>query len=122
MSEVAHAKPPAPILTRVMQVLGLGAIAWGGAVILDVRDCEELGCLAGPIGIAAVVWGIVAVLSGLRGPIGLVFLVGALVLTFIVSWVKFLIGVVALVVLMGLTRMSKDRLAPYYRRGPTETG
>lgn len=120
MNDVSHGKPPAPILTRAMQLLGLAAIVVGALILFDVRDCEELDCLAGLIGTYVVGWGVIAVLSGLRGPVGLVFLVTALVLTVLVSWIKFLVGIVALAAIMGLTRLSKDRLAPYYRRRPRE--
>jgi cytochrome c oxidase subunit IV len=115
MSE-ADRKPPAPIITRAMQLLGLGAIVLGTMILIDVRDCQELDCLAGPIGLFVVAWGVIALLSGLRGPVGLFCLIGAFVLTLLVAWIKFFIGIIALVALMGLTRLSKDRLAGYYRK------
>ncbi|MGH2784978.1 MAG: hypothetical protein ACRDJ1_06935 [Actinomycetota bacterium] len=115
MTDAVRVKPPAPPLTRAMQLLGLGAVVFGSLILIDVRDCQELDCLAGPIGLFVVAWGVIALMSGLRGPVGLFFLIAALVLTLLVAWVKFLIGIVALVALMGLTRLSKDRLAGYYR-------
>jgi hypothetical protein len=116
MTEAAHEKPPAPILTRVMQLLGLAGLVFGGLILFDARDCQELDCLAGPIGVVVIVWGAVALLSGLRGPAGFVFLILALVLSVLVSWATPLIGLIALVVAMLLMSASKDRLAPYYRR------
>ena len=120
MTDVAHAKPPAPILTRVMQLLGLAGIVFGGLILFDARDCQELDCLAGPIGIVIIVWGGLALLSGLRGPAGLIFLVLSLALTVLVSWAVPLIGIAALLVVMFLTRVSKDRLGPYYRKQNSE--
>jgi hypothetical protein len=116
MTDVVRTKPPAPPLTRVIQIVGLAAVVFGALILVDVRDCQELDCLAGPIGLFVVGWGVIALLSGLRGPLGLVFLVAAIVLTLLVAWIKFFIGIVALLALMGLTRLSKDRLAGYYRK------
>jgi hypothetical protein len=122
MTDVAHAKPPAPLVTRVMQLFGLAALVFGGLILFDARDCQELDCLAGPIGIAIMVWGAVALLSGLRGPAGLAFLIGAIVLGLAFTWVKAFWGLIGLLVLSMLVTASKDRLAPYYRRKPkTET-
>jgi hypothetical protein len=118
MTDVAHAKPPAPLVTRVIQLFGLAALVFGGMILFDARDCEELACLAGPIGIAIMVWGAVALLSGLRGPAGMVFLIGAIVLGLAFTWVKAFYGLIGLLILSMLMTASKDRLAPYYRRLP----
>ncbi|MEX2554947.1 MAG: hypothetical protein WEB06_04890 [Actinomycetota bacterium] len=116
MTDVVHARPRAPLVTRVIQVFGLAALVFGGLILFDARDCQELDCLAGPIGIAIMVWGAVALLSGLRGPAGFAFLIGAIVLGLAFTWVKALWGVIGLLVLSMLVTASKDRLAPYYRR------
>ena len=120
MTDVAHRKPPAPILTRAMQLLGVGGLVFGGLILFDARDCQELDCLAGPIGVAIMLWGAVAVLSGLRGPAGFVFLILAVILSILVSWATPLLGLVVLAVAMILMSVSKDRLAPYYRRQPKD--
>jgi hypothetical protein len=101
-----------------VQLGGLALVVLGVVILIDVRDCSDLSCLAGPIGILMIVWGLIALLSGLRGPAGLVFLIAAIVVTMLFAWVKFLAGIIVLLAIMGLTRVSKDRLAPYYRRRP----
>lgn len=115
MTDVAHAKPPAPILTRMLQLFGLAAVVLGGLAISTGPGCEELGCIAWVLGVYLAVWGVCALLCGLRGRAGLVFLVLALVLPLLVGWTEPLWALGFLLVVMALTRVSKDRLAPYYR-------
>jgi hypothetical protein len=122
MSEVAHAKPPAPLVTRVMQVLGVAAIGLGGWALVDLPDCQELDCLGQLLAWYVGVWGLLALLSGIRGPLGLVFLIGAILTALAVSWVEPFYGLIGLVVIMVLVRASKDRLAGYYRRAPRPEG
>jgi MFS family permease len=118
---IRAAKPPAPMITRVIQLFGLAAIGAGAWAISTRDSCEELGCLVWFFGIYVAVWGIVAVLAGIRGPLGFVFLIGAIVLALVGSWVRPLFGLVFLVVLLGLVSASKERLAPYYRRAKEES-
>lgn len=118
MTQTAHAKPPAPLVTRVMQILGLAAVGLGVWALVEGRDCEGLECLGTLLGAYLGGWGLIAVMSGIRGPLGFVFLIGAILLVLGVSWVEPFYGLIALVVIMVLVRASKDRLAAYYRRAP----
>ena len=119
MTETATGKkPPAPAITRGLQVLGLVAVIGGGLIMGDAAGCSELDCLAWPIGIVVAVWGLVALLSGIRGTVGLLFLIAAIVLPLTVLWVKFLWLLGFLLLMMLLVRVSKDRLAGYYRKQP----
>ncbi|MGH2725633.1 MAG: hypothetical protein ACRDKS_01525, partial [Actinomycetota bacterium] len=110
--------PPAPLVTRVMQILGLTAVAVGVWALVDGRDCEGLECLGNFLAVYLGVWGLFALLAGIRGPFGLVFLIGAILLALGVSWVEPFFGMIGLVVVLVLVRASKDRLAGYYRRAP----
>jgi hypothetical protein len=117
---VRGTKPSAPIITRVVQLFGLVAITGGAWAISTRNGCEELGCLAWFLGIYAVAWGLVALLAGVRGPLGMVFLIAAVVLALLGAWIRPLFGIVFLVVLLGLVNVSKEKLAPYYRRAKEE--
>jgi hypothetical protein len=108
-------KAPAPPLTIVMQLLGVLALVVGVHRVVVEAGCTELGCVGFAFGIFATVWGILAILSGLRGRKGLVFLVLAMTLPLLVLWIKFLIGFVFLAIVGVAASMSKDKLAGYYR-------
>jgi hypothetical protein len=109
-------KPPAPLVTRVVQLFGLAAVVAGLWAISTRSSCEAFGCLVWFFGLYVLAWGVVALLAGLRGPVGFVFLLGAIVLAMAGAWVKAFYGIIFLVMLLGLVRASKDRLAGYYRR------
>lgn len=117
MTDLHEPKPPTPLVTRVMQLFGLAAVANGIWGISTGSDCERLGCsLARYVGVFLTVWGVAALLAGLRGPVGFGFLLGAIVLAMAASWVKAFYGLIFLAIVLGLVRVSKDRLAGYYRR------
>jgi hypothetical protein len=116
MTEAVHGKPPAPLVTRAVQLLGLAAVAFGGYAISTGPGCQELDCLAWFLGALLAGWGVCALLAGIRGPVGLVFFVVALVLGLAVSWANPFLGLIVLLVVSLLMNASKDRLAPYYRR------
>lgn len=109
-------KPPAPLVTRAVQLFGLAAVAAGIWAISTRTNCEELGCLVWFFGLFIAGWGVIALLAGLRGPLGFVFLLGAIVLAMAGSWVKPFYGLIFLAIVLGLVSASKDRLAGYYRR------
>jgi hypothetical protein len=115
------AKPPTPLVTRVVQLFGLAAVGFGGWAIASGPGCQELGCLVWVLGIYLALWGVVAWLAGIRGPIGLIFLVGAILMALAASWVEPLYGIVFLGVVSLLIGASKERLAPYYRRRARES-
>lgn len=118
MMDVAQAKPPAPLVTRVMQILGVAALGFGGWALATGPGCEELECLVWVLGAYLAAWGLIALLSGIRGPLGLVFLIGAIVLALGISWVEPFYGLIGLLIVGALVSASKERLAPYYRRHP----
>ena len=116
MTDALNAKAPAPIITRVVQGFGIAAIAAGAWGFSTRDDCQELECLVWFYALFVVAWGVVALLAGMRGPLGLAFLIGAVLLAMVGSWVRPLLGIVFLAVLLVLVNASKDRLAGYYRR------
>jgi hypothetical protein len=109
-------KPPAPLVTRAVQLFGVTAVVIGFVAFSSRDNCEGLTCLAWVYGLFVAGWGVVALLSGIRGPVGLVFLIAAIVLAMVGSWVKAFYGIIFLVVLLALVSASKERLAGYYRR------
>lgn len=121
MTDVAHAKPPAPPVTRVIQLTGLAAVGFGVWIMVDSVDCQELDCLALLIGAMAAGWGVIAVLSGLRNIFGFVCLIGAIVLALLTAWATPLFTLPFLVMVLILVRFSKDKLKAFYRNERPES-
>ena len=115
MTDVAHAKPPAPPLTRVVQLTGLAAVVFGTWIMVDAIDCEELDCLASIIGAMAIGWGVIALLSGLRNMFGFIALIAAIILALLTAWATPLFTLPFLAVVLILLRFSKDKLKGFYR-------
>jgi hypothetical protein len=115
MTDVGHAKPPAPPVTRVVQLIGLGAVVFGTWVVVDARDCEELGCLATFLGAMGAAWGVIALLAGLRNLVGFFCLIAAVILALLTAWATPLFTLPFLVVVLILIRFSKDKLKAFYR-------
>lgn len=114
-ARAASAKPPAPLLTRVVQLLGFVAFVLGALIFADVvYGCSGLDCFAWAFVIYLWAWGTVAALSGVRNRIGLACLLLALLGLFLASWAIPLAGIVALGLLLFFTGVSKERLRPYY--------
>ena len=115
MNEVASRKPPAPPLTMALQLLGIIALVMGTQRAIADAGCTELGCVGFAYGIFAAVWGVVALLSGLRGRRGLIFLLIAIVSPLLVLWLFFPLSLLFLLIVGVAASASKERLAPYYR-------
>ena len=120
MTESVPVKPPAPPLTRAVQVAGLAAIALGVWVLIEAVDCEELDCLAALIGAMGIAWGLVALMAGLRNMLGFVCLVGAIVLALLMSWAALWFSIPFLFVVFFFLRISKDKLRAFYGRDPVK--
>ena len=115
MTESVRTKPPAPPLTRVVQLTGLAAIVLGTWVLIEAVDCEELDCLAQLIGAMGVGWGIVALLAGFRNLFGFICLIGAIILALLLVFAAPWFSLPFLAVVFFLLRISKDKLKPFYR-------
>lgn len=118
MTDAVRAKPPAPPLTRVVQLIGLAAIVLGIWILIENIDCQELDCLAGLIGMMGVGWGLVAVLAGLRNLFGFVCLIGAIILALLLAFAAPWFSLPFLAIVFFLLRISKDKLKPFYRNEP----
>ena len=115
MTESVRTKPPAPPLTRVVQLVGLAAVALGTWVLIEAVTCEGLECLAQLIGVMGVGWGIVAILAGLRNLFGFICLIGAIILALLLAFAAPWFSLPFLAVVFFLLRVSKDKLKPFYR-------
>lgn len=115
MTDVVRTKPPAPPLTRVVQLVGLASIVVGIWVLFDMADCEGLECLAKFIGVLGVGWGVLAVLAGFRNLFGFFCLIAAIILALLLAFATPWFSLPFLVVVFLLLRVSKDKLKPFYR-------
>jgi hypothetical protein len=112
---VRPAKPPAPPLTRVVQLVGAASIVFGTWILIDGAHCEGLECLARFVGVLGVGWGVVAVLAGFRNLFGFFCLIGSIVLALLLMFATPWFSIPYLVVVFLLLRVSKDKLKPFYR-------
>lgn len=115
MTDTAHAKSPAPPLTRVVQLIGAAAVGFGVWIMVDAIDCQELDCLATIIGAMVIGWGVIAFLSGLRNMFGFVCLIAAILLALFTAWATPWFTLPFLIVVLILVRFSKDKLKGFYR-------
>jgi hypothetical protein len=58
---------------------------------------------------------VIALASGLRGRFGFIALMIAIIAPLTVSWLKFSLGMLFILILFAATSASKTQLAPYYR-------
>ncbi|MGH2793515.1 MAG: hypothetical protein ACRDKG_04345 [Actinomycetota bacterium] len=115
MNVVIRPKPPVPILTRVVQLIGAAALVFGTWILIDGLDCEGLECLGQIIGVMGVGWGVVAVLAGIRNMVGFICLIGAIVLALLLAFATPWFSLPFLAVAFFLLKASKDKLKDYYR-------
>lgn len=118
MTGVVRAKPPAPPLTRVVQVIGLAAVVGGIWILVEAIGCSELDCLASILGGMVLGWGVLALLAGMRNLFGFFCLIGAIILGLLASFVTPWFSLPFLLVVFLLLRVSKDKLKPFYRNQP----
>jgi hypothetical protein len=115
MSEAKPARARTPWLTLGMQVMG-GIAVWDGVrLTINAARCDGRACLSVGTGILVGIWGLIALLTGVRGRVGFIALVIAIVTPLAVPWVLLRFGVLFLVVVFLTTALSKGQLAPYYR-------
>jgi hypothetical protein len=115
MSDDTSAPARTPWLTLAVQVMGAIGVFDGVRIIIGAARCDGHGCTSVAVGILAVIWGVIAIAAGIRGRIGFVALVLAIVLPLVISWAWFFLGIMFLLVVSVTAAMSKGQLAPYYR-------
>ena len=114
---VAPGKRSIPIASIVCAGAGVVAVVGGVRLILS----NGTGCASPCAGrhtafaVLLIMWGVVAMASLLRGRVGLVAMIAAIVLPLAVAWRYFATVLIWLIVILGAVRVSKNDLAPYYR-------
>lgn len=114
MTDAVPRRPRIPWLTLTVQIMGAIGIAVGIRNIVDPGTCKGV-CASLVFGIMATIWGVIALASGVRGRPGFIALMIAIVAPLTISWLKFSLGIVFLLVVFAATSASKTQLAPYYR-------
>jgi hypothetical protein len=107
-------RPKTPWLTIAVQVMGAIAIWDGVRIIIDSAGCDR-GCTSSTVGALAIVWGVIALASGIRGRVGFLALITAIVTPLVLSWAWFFLGIMFLLIVSVTAAMSKGQLTPYYR-------
>ena len=109
------ARPKTPWLTIAVQVMGAIAIWDGVRIIINSARCDRGGCISSTVGIMAIIWGVIALASGVRGRVGFLALIAAIVTPLVLSWAWFFLGIMFLLIVSVTAAMSKGQLAPFYR-------
>ena len=110
------ASPRVPYLTIATLVLGVVALTSGFSVLYHDWTCHTTSCdQPNAITIGMMVWGAVALLTGVRGRVGAVALIIVVVSPLAVGWTNPWLFLIGLLILLSAARGSKDQLAPYYR-------
>ena len=112
----AEGRPKVPLITIVVLVMGLIAISSGVNVIRHDWTCSDPGCNQ-PLGLAVgmLVWGVIALLTAIRGRLGFIALIVVLVSPLAIGWFDPWFFLLGLVIFLNLAKGSKEHLAPYYR-------
>jgi len=114
---VVQARPKTPLVTVALLFMGLVAIIGGLSIVFTRGGCPEFTCADRAYGpaILLLIWGPIACAAVIRGRVGFVALLAAILLPLAIAWRYFMSVLVLLVIIMVTARASKDRLAPYYR-------
>jgi hypothetical protein len=115
MSAEKKTRARTPWLTIGMQVMG-GIAVWDGVrLAIDAARCDGRSCLSIGTGVLVGIWGLIALLTGVRGRVGFIALIVAIVTPLAIPWVLLRFGILFLVIVFLTTALSKGQLAPYYR-------
>ena len=113
---MADRRPLLPWITILFLVLGVAAIASGVSILTYGARCHSPSCeQPTALAVAMLAWGVLALLTCIRGRVGLAALIEMIVAPLLISWVHFWSLLLWLVVMLGVVHSSKDQLALYYR-------